>query len=91
MKSLLIDDLRCFENVTIARTFDDGLKHLREQKWDVLYLDHDLGEDDEFKTGYGIMCWLENNQEYLPKNIEFVTSNPIGRMRMKIVKEKLYG
>ena len=91
MKSLLIDDLRTFEVDTIARTFDEGIEQLQNNKWDRLYLDHDLGDEDEYKTGYGIMCWLEGHTECLPKEIEFVTSNPIGRMRMNIVRNKLYG
>jgi len=41
-------------------------------------------------TGYDIMLWLEEHQEYLPKSIILVTSNPVGRQRMKVVIDRLY-
>jgi hypothetical protein len=91
LKILLIDDIRTIEDVTIARTYDDGIEYLKKGKWDALYLDHDLGHEEDYKTGYGIMCWLEENQEYLPDVISFVTSNPIGRKKMEMVRVKLYG
>ncbi len=59
MKTLLIDDFRTLNVDYIARTFDEGIKSRQSQNWDVLYLDHDLGEEDPKKTGYGIVCWLE--------------------------------
>lgn len=76
----------------VARTFEDGIKALtNEGPWDVLYLDHDLGEEAPNNTGYGVMCFLEANTEYLPGRIELVTSNPVGREKMRVVIEKLYG
>lgn len=99
-KRLLIDDFRDPDNYladTVARTFDEGIEQLKKGGWDVLYLDHDLGELDRhgnvciYKTGYGIMCWLEFHQEYLPVSIVLVTSNPVGRRNMQVVIDKLYG
>jgi hypothetical protein len=100
MKTLLIDDMRDIKADVIARTFDEGIQALKtNSKFDVLYLDHDLGED-EFtlidgekypKTGYGIMVFLENNPQLLPTKINLVTSNPVGRRNMQIVINKLYG
>jgi len=92
MKSqvLLIDDIRNFPDVTkVARTFDEGISALTSQHWDCLYLDHDLGEIDG-KDGTGIMNFLEENPQFLPKQIIIVSSNPVGRQRMKIIIEKLY-
>lgn len=100
MKTLLIDDLREIKADVVARTFDDGIQALRSGgKFDVLYLDHDLGEDelcliegDKYpKTGYGIMVFLENNPHLLPGEIVLVTSNPVGRKNMQAVINKLYG
>lgn len=76
------------------------------QGWDELLLDHDLGmgsyvltSDEEFErtgrnfieyTGYDIMCFLEEHPEYLPKKINIVSSNPVGRIRMQQVINRLY-
>lgn len=99
MKTLLIDDIREFGKQipeptgewTHAATYDAGLFALQfEGPWDLLYLDHDLGEADERKTGYGIICFLEANPMFLPKKIVLVTSNPVGRRQMQTVIDRLY-
>ena len=90
MRTLLIDDIREFNVNRIARSYDDGVcALLQEGPWDVLYLDHDLGDEDPAKTGYGIMCWFEQHPEYLPKKIEFVTGNQVGRVNMQRVKDRM--
>lgn len=91
MKTLLIDDMRDIKVDRIARTYDDGIQALtNEGPWDILYLDHDLGEEDPKKTGYGIINFLEANPDKLPGKIELVTSNPVGRKQMQTVIERLY-
>lgn len=90
MKTLLIDDLREIKADRIARTFPEGIQALREGSWDILYLDHDLGDPDPKHTGYDILCWLEANTECLPKEIILVTMNPVGREKMQVVIKKLY-
>lgn len=96
MRTLLIDDCREIQATVVARTFAEGIKALKEQgPFDLLYLDHDLGWPDDpidgfAATGYGIMCFLEANPQYLPKEIKFVTSNPVGRANMMAVYRKLY-
>jgi hypothetical protein len=102
MKVLLIDDTRTEEapNIMrkidlIARTYWTGIDALTKMgPWDVLLLDHDLnsfveGTNKEY-TGYDVMCFLEANPEFLPKRIEVVSSNPVGRKRMQIVIDQLY-
>ena len=90
MKSLLIDDLRNIAADRIARTYDEGILALQEGPWEILYLDHDFGDPDERKTGYGIMCWLEANPEYLPGRIQIVSANPVGRKNIQVVIDRLY-
>jgi hypothetical protein len=91
-RTLLIDDMRNIPADRIARTFDDGIEALTNGgPWDTLFLDHDLGEEDPKKTGYGIICFLEENQNLLPKEIVLVTSNPVGRQKMQMVIDRLYG
>lgn len=103
-KVLLIDDMRTVEFIEktydatptrIARDFADGINALKnEGPFDLLLLDHDLASYDEEGnelTGYKIMLFLEENQEYLPKAIEIVSSNPVGRAKMQVVIDLLYG
>lgn len=97
IKTLLIDDQRSFAVDKICRTYEEGIAALSSEKWDILYLDHDLGDSYEDEngihrelSGYSIMCWLEEHPEHLPLEIEFVTANPVGRDRMALVRSKLY-
>jgi hypothetical protein len=84
MRTLLIDDFRTIE------ADREGLQALQEGGWDLLLLDHDLGDPDPRHTGYDLLSWLERNPQFLPKRIELVTANPVGREKMKMVIEKLY-
>lgn len=90
LRKLLIDDQREYNGMTkVAKTFEAGLEALKDGHWDVLYLDHDLGQPEP-KNGYRILCWLEENPEFLPRQIVLVTSNPVGRQKMQAVLDKLY-
>jgi hypothetical protein len=95
MRTLLIDDMRNLPADKVARSYKDGIDALtNEGPWDLLLLDHDLGSYDEWgreKTGYDIICFLEANPGLKPKSIRIVSSNPVGRQRMQVVIDKLYG
>lgn len=91
MKTLLIDDRRNIDVTRVARTFDEGMKALKDGGWSVLYLDHDLGDPDPRHTGYDIICWIEANPDMKPDQIVLVTDNPVGRRKMQVVIDKLYG
>ena len=79
---LVIDDQREFPEADyVAKTAQEG-KHQLEHNgpWHLLLLDHDLNSYTEFSkeiTGYDIMCWLEENPQFLPKSIALITSNLI--------------
>ena len=95
MRVLAIDDLRDMTQASVvARNYDEGIRQLQTNgPWDLLLLDHDLASFDENnkeKTGYDIMCWLEENKQYLPAKIECVSANPVGRARIIFVCTKLY-
>lgn len=93
MRTLLIDDMRNLTADRTARTFDDGIAALtNEGPWDVLLLDHDLGDFviGTERTGEHIMKFLEENPQYLPGSIRIVSSNPVGRQRMQVIINKLY-
>lgn len=89
---LVIDDLRVIEADYTARTFEDGIKALKSGgPWALLYLDHDLADENPSHTGYNIMNFLEANPELLPGRIICVSSNPVGRQRIQTVIDLLYG
>jgi hypothetical protein len=100
MNILLIDDLRNFETEkiknlnlpkgTIARNYKEGISELKKGGWDVLLLDHDLGEE---KDGMNVLDWLEEkaleNEKYIPKKIVPVTDNAAERNMMRNVGDKI--
>jgi hypothetical protein len=97
MKRLLIDDLRDETHVGhpldfIARDYSAGIEALKSQHWDILYLDHDLASfiDGIERTGYHIMCFLEEFPEFLPGKIVCVSDNSVGRKRIELVVKALY-
>lgn len=64
--------------IFIARTYKDAIKELNIYKYDIIDLDHDLGEE---KTGYDICKYIvENNIRF--DEIRIHTSNPVGRDNM---------
>jgi hypothetical protein len=103
-KYLLIDDLRTPDmvmpghfitesyTITVARSYEDGISALQRESWDVLYLDHDLGDKSAREmTGYDVICFIEMNPDLKPGKVVPVTSNPVGRQRINQVIAKLYG
>lgn len=92
MSTLLIDDQRNLPADRVARTYQEGIDALAERHWDILYLDHDLGDfsgvEGRELSGYDIACWLEQHPQHLPDRIEIVTSNPVGRRRIEAALEK---
>lgn len=95
---LVIDDER-FQDYTIpkgdyiARDAFDGMKQLAENgPWGMLMIDHDLAtfdKDGKEVTGYDILCWLEQNEEFLPHKIVILSSNPVGRANMQRVIDSI--
>jgi CheY-like chemotaxis protein len=81
---LMIDDQRDYNADRTARTYEDGIIALQEENWDVLMLDHDLDNPDPAKTGYQICNWLQQNPQWQPREIQLITSNPVGRDRMAL-------
>jgi CheY-like chemotaxis protein len=74
----------------VARSYQEGISALQERRWDLLLLDHDLGEFDEQGkeyTGHSIATWLEENPRYLPLEVVAVSRNPIGGDRIRAAIE----
>lgn len=77
---LLIDDMRDgYGCDVIARTPEAAQACLDMKMWDAAIFDHDLG--DAHKSGYDVMKEALNRHT-LPRQIQLVTSNPVGRDNM---------
>lgn len=85
MNILYVDDLRMpkhWENknykIYVARTYKDAISFLDTKKFDIIDLDHDLGEE---KSGYDVIKYvIENNIQI--KNVAVHTMNPVGRQNI---------
>ena len=87
---LLIDDKRTPEQITtqpekitlVARNYDEAVEAIESHRWEKIFLDHDLGDPNDAKTGYGIVKFLEEYPKHVPDCIVLVTMNPSGRENM---------
>jgi len=66
---ILIDDVRTFAQAVMIGCSGEI---------DVLWLDHDLGEE---KTGYDLISWAMRVQ-IKPEKVRLITQNPVGRENM---------
>jgi len=75
-------------NTVIVSTPDECIQHLKDYKWDILFLDHDLGGqvycDSDDKSGYKVALWLEEFPDYKPNRIYLHSMNTVGRQKMKM-------
>ena len=82
--NVYLDDIRkCPDNFILARTKDECINLIKNNKINIISLDHDLGESME--TGYDVAKFIveygfENN--IWPNEIYFHTDNPVGRKNM---------
>ena len=85
MINIFIDDLRdCPVGFVAARTFDEAVKLVQNNKVNILSLDHDLGEDEngnKLKNGYDFVKYFCENGLRANK-IYIHTDNPVGRKNM---------
>ena len=86
---LFVDDVRVPQEVyfdggnwAVARTYEEAIDCLKSGNVTVLSLDHNLAG---LKTGYDILCWMEENNVW-PKEVCLVHSkDPAGAARMLMV------
>lgn len=94
MSVLYVDDLRpcpwtnlhkidnpfLYNNdIIVCRNYKETIEILDCMEFDVIDLDHDLGEE---KTGYDICKYIVENKIECPK-FYLHTANPVGRLNMK--------
>lgn len=81
-RMLWVDDAKpAPEGMAVARTYDDALRMLRRFEYDVLYLDHDLG-DQQGRTGLDLLRQLITDGR-VPERVECISWNPAGKARIE--------
>lgn len=82
------------ENLTHVETVSDAIDELKGNKFDYVFLDHDLGGTQMVEsgpgTGYEVAEWIANNEESHPNKCVMLHSlNPPGRKNMcNVLKSK---
>jgi hypothetical protein len=93
---LVVDDVKVFPfpdtyEVVYARTLSDGLDHLFARKWDEIWLDHDLGGDDDIRP---LVRLLEkrafNGHPPSVGHVVICSFNPSGQHYIRTSLEKYY-
>lgn len=99
MKILILDDDQSRHKIFAQKlighevvhsyTAMSTIAHLRNDTFDYVFLDHDLGEKVMVPsgkgTGYQVAEWLSHNVKCQPKNIVIHSFNPAGAQNMKNV------
>ena len=69
-------------NVTITDSSKMAIEKLTNEKWEILFCDHDLGNQVNVtsgdNTGYEVAKCLENNKQHMPTNIIVHSLNTVG-------------
>lgn len=98
MLVLWLDDVRPpwkhgFVGAEWVKTAEAAITELATGKYDYASLDHDLSEMATIgmapageKTGYDVVCWLEQNPQFWPsRGVRVHSMNPSGAERMRAV------
>ena len=76
------------KSVRSTFTVSETIEALKNESWDCLSLDHDLGgktfvESGTEETGYDVAVWLSKNPDKQPPQIIIHSFNPCGASNMK--------
>ena len=82
-----------------VKTADEAIAALKTGKYTLASLDHDLSvaatpgmAPASEKTGYTVICWLEEHPEFWPKDgVRVHSMNPVGATKMRVVIHAHYG
>jgi ActR/RegA family two-component response regulator len=70
-------------------TVSETIEALKNESWDYIFLDHDLGgktfvnSGGSEETGWDVAVWLSENPDRQPKTIIIHSFNPCGAKNMK--------
>ena len=80
-----------------AKTYEEAIEALKGGNVTLASLDHDLSEmatlgmpEPGEKTGYDVICWMEENNVWPKDGVRVHSMNPAGRQRMQAVVDKHY-
>ena len=84
-KILWVDDIRNpdgtiftegLSTLIIARNCEEALRAIddNDDAFDVMYLDHDFGDEEENGNGYMVACYIEMNPRFAPGVIKLLTA-----------------
>ena len=99
---LWLDDMRKPPvGFTWAKTADEAIALLETGKVEFASLDHDLAEEHyadmdrstgfKEKTGYEVVCWMEQYDIWPPLGCAVHSFNPVGKARMLAAMDRVYG
>lgn len=80
-----------------CKTADEAIALLQTGQVTEASLDHDLsfkatmGYSEGERTGYEVVCWMEENDVWPINGVQVHSINPVGRARMQQVINKHYG
>jgi hypothetical protein len=81
-----------------AKTADMAIYLLSQGIVEKASLDHDLtitqtiGGKDKEKTGYDVVCWMEEHDIWPPGGVVVHSMNPVGKQKMEqVIRRKYYG
>jgi hypothetical protein len=80
-----------------AKTADEAIALLKTGKVTFASLDHDLSEAATLgnwegeRTGYDVVCWMEENNVWPEDGVRVHSMNPAGKLRMRQVIARHYG
>jgi hypothetical protein len=77
-----------FIGYTVVKTYEEAIELLKTGKVEKASLDHDLGTE---KTGYDVICWMEENNVWPRNGVIVHSQNPVGKQKMEVVVKKHYG
>lgn len=69
-------------NLTFVRSAQECIDKLQEHDWDYLFLDHDLGDEQEYGNGAQVSTWIKENDIH-PTCVIIHSQNIVARERMK--------
>ena len=90
--NLWLDDIRdpamhgCVGWVWV-KTADEAIEALKTGRVSKASLDHDLtitqtlGKNDGEKTGYTVVCWMEEHNVWPPGGVKVHSMNPVGKQK----------
>lgn len=80
-----------------VKTVEEAIAILETGKVRKASLDHDLSEEATMgmpkrgeRTGYTVVCWMEENAVWPPEGVSVHSMNPVGRKRMQDVIDRHY-